>query len=100
MTMVDWDAGDYEHTAAELQPVAEHVVSLARLRAGERVVDVACGTGNAAPHAARGGARVAGLGSAPRLIGVARAGSARAGLDASFVVGDLQALPYADGEFD
>jgi len=42
--MVDWDAGRYETTAAELGPAAEVVIE----RAGDVVVDVACGTGNAA----------------------------------------------------
>lgn len=98
--MVDWGIGHYEQTAAELEPVAEHVVSLAGLRPGERVVDLATGTGNAALLAARMGAVVTGLDAAPRLIEVARERAAGEGVEASFVVGDIGVLPFADGAFD
>jgi ubiquinone/menaquinone biosynthesis C-methylase UbiE len=98
--MIDWGMGHYEHTAAELEPVAERVVSLATLRPGERVVDLATGTGNAALVAAGRGALVTGLDSAPRLIDVARGRAATARLDVSFVVGDIQALPFESRSFD
>jgi hypothetical protein len=39
--MLDWDIGHYEEMAVELEPVAEHVVSLADVQRGERVVDLA-----------------------------------------------------------
>jgi len=96
MTTIDWGAGEYERTATELLPVAEHVVSLARPQGGERVLDVACGTGNAALLAARAGASVVGLDGAGRLIEVARSRVA----GATFLVGDAHALPFTDGEFD
>jgi len=98
--MVDWSAGEYERTAAELEPAARHVVELADPAPGERVLDVACGTGNAALLAARAGARVTGVDSAERLITVARARAAAEGADAEFVVGDALALPFDDGTFD
>src|SRR4051794_3419422 len=98
--MVDWGVGEYEQTAAELEPVAEHVVALAGLQAGERVVDVACGTGNAALLAARAGAVATGIDSAARLVGVAGTRAAQARLDATFLVGDAHELPFADGAFD
>src|SRR3954462_10924744 len=98
--MVDWGVGEYEQTAAELEPVAEHVVALARLEAGERVLDVACGTGNAALLAARTGARATGVDGAPRLIEVARTRAAADGLAPAFVVGDVHQLPFGDGAFD
>jgi SAM-dependent methyltransferase len=98
--MVDWGIGRYEQTAAELEPVAEHVVSLAELRPGERVVDLATGTGNAALLAARVGAAVTGVDVAPRLIDIARERAAGEGVQASFVVGDVGALPFDDGSFD
>ena len=66
--MVDWGAGEYEQTAAELEPAARHVVALAARAPGERVLDLACGTGNAALLAAAAGARVTGLDAAPRLV--------------------------------
>src|SRR3954463_9263586 len=98
--MVDWGAGEYERTAAELEPTAREVVARAAIARGERVLDVACGTGNAALLAAAAGARVHGLDAAPRLIEVARARAAEAGLDAEFVVGDALDLPFDDGVFD
>lgn len=98
--MVDWGAGRYEETAAELEPVARNVVELAAPQPGEALVDLACGTGNAALLGARAGAEVTGLDAAPRLIDVARTRAAEEGLAAGFVVGDLQALPFEDGRFD
>jgi SAM-dependent methyltransferase len=98
--MVDWSAGEYEKTAAELEPAARRVVELAAIAPGERVLDVACGTGNAAFLAAAAGARVTGLDSAARLVDVARARAAAEGADAEFVVGDALDLPFADGAFD
>ena len=98
--MIDWGMGRYEQTAAELEPVAEHVVSLANLQPGERVVDLATATGNAALLAARMGVVATGIDAASRLIDVARGRAATAGLEASFVVGDIQSLPFDDGSFD
>ena len=98
--MIDWDIGHYEQMAVELEPVAEHMVALARIQRGERVVDLATGTGNAALLAAGTGALVTGLDTAPRLIDVARDRAVAEGVDASFVVGDIQALPFDDGSFD
>jgi SAM-dependent methyltransferase len=97
---LDWGAGEYERTARELEPAAHHVVALAGIARGERVLDLACGTGNAAIEAARAGARVTGLDAAPRLIGVAEARAAAAGVEATFVTGDAQDLPFDDGAFD
>jgi SAM-dependent methyltransferase len=96
--MFDWGVGEYERTAAELEPAARHVVALAEIAAGETVLDVACGTGNAALLAAAAGARVTGLDAAPRLIEVAR--SRPGGDGVAFVVGDALDLPFAADAFD
>src|SRR3954447_5936261 len=98
--MVDWDAGNYEATAAELAPVAEVVVDRAGIVAGEDVVDVACGTGNAALLAAARGARVVGVDGAPRLLTVARRRAAAQGLKLDWRHGDLLALPVGDCSAD
>src|SRR3954447_17323591 len=98
--MVDWSAGEYERTAAELEPAARHVVGRAAIAPGERVLDIACGTGNAALLAAAAGARVHGLDAAPRLIEGARARAAEARLDAELGVGAALTLPFEDGVFD
>jgi demethylmenaquinone methyltransferase/2-methoxy-6-polyprenyl-1,4-benzoquinol methylase len=80
----------------------------ARLQAGERVIDVACGTGDIAFEAARYGAEVVGLDVTPRMIELARAKAglaAAAGRDGGwpvphFTVGDMMALPFADATAD
>lgn len=91
--MIDWGIGRYEATASELEPAAEHVVSLAELQPGERVLDLATGTGNAALLAARAGAVVTGVDAAPRLIDVARDRAEGEALDASFVGGNSKRSP-------
>jgi SAM-dependent methyltransferase len=98
--MPDWGIGHYERFAPDLEPAAEHVVALAELKPRERVLDLGCGTGNAALLAARAGAVVTGLDPASRLLEIARERLAADGLEGSFVVGDAQALPFCDGEFD
>ena len=98
--MVDWGAGNYERTAAELEPVAELVVQQAALAPGDRVADLACGTGNAALLAAVRGARVVGVDAAPRLLEVARERARAHDLDVEFCAGDLLELPLDDGAFD
>lgn len=98
--MIDWGIGHYERTAAELAPVAELVVSFAKITPGERVLDLATGTGNAALLAAQSGAAVTGIDASPRLIDVARGRAAQARTGASFVVADLQALPFPGNMFD
>lgn len=97
---LDWGIGRYERTAEQLMPVARLAVERATPVAGERVVDVGCGTGNAALLAAERGARVTGVDPAARLLEVARADAAARGLDADFVAGDAASLPLADGEAD
>jgi SAM-dependent methyltransferase len=96
----DWGVGHYEHTAAQLLPAARVVVERAAPAPGERVVDVGCGTGNAALLAAERGARVIGVDPSPRLLEVAAEEAAARGLDATFAAGDAAGLPLADGEAD
>ena len=97
-TTCDWGVGRYEDTAARLEPAARVVVEQAAPVPGEHVLDVGCGTGNAALLTAARGARVTGVDPAPRLLEVAR-GRAH-GRDASFAVGHAGALPLGDGEAD
>ncbi len=98
--MVDWGAGKYERTAAELEPVARAVVERAAVSAGDDVVDLACGTGNAALLAAACGARVIGVDSAPRLLEVARERGQEQGVELELREGDLLALPIDDAAVD
>jgi ubiquinone/menaquinone biosynthesis C-methylase UbiE len=92
----EWGVGRYEETAEELAPAAAVAVGALGLAGGERVLDVACGTGNAALVAHRAGARVTGIDTSPRLVGVARERIP----DGHFMEADATDLPFADGEFD
>jgi SAM-dependent methyltransferase len=97
---VDWGLGHYETTAAQLLPAAEAVVAAAAPSPGERVLDVGCGTGNAALLAARRGAHVTGVDPAQRLLDVAAARAREEGLDATFALGEAAALPVPDDSAD
>lgn len=98
--MVDWGAGEYERTAAELEPVAQAVVRRAALSAGDDVVDLACGTGNAALLAAAQGARVVAIDAAPRLLEVARERARSQAMKLDLREGDLLRLPIDDATAD
>ena len=100
MSAVDWGVGRYEVTAAQIEPAARVLVDHAAPAAGERVVDVGCGTGSAALRAAARGARVTGVDPAARLLEVARAEASARGLEATFELGHAAAIPLADGEAD
>jgi SAM-dependent methyltransferase len=96
-----WAAGDYAEIARrELWPLGEHVVARIGVGPGEDVLDVACGTGNAALRAAGAGARVVALDLTPELLDTGRALAATAGLEIDWVEGDAEALPFADESFD
>jgi SAM-dependent methyltransferase len=98
--VVDWSAGSYERTAAELEPVASAVVERAAVRRGEVLVDIACGTGNAALLAAARGARAVGIDGAARLIAVARERARTDNVEVDFRHGDLLDLPIRDDAAD
>lgn len=98
--MIDWGDGAYERTAAELAPATEQTLTVAGVQPGERVLDVGCGTGNAALAAARLGAIVAGVDPAVRLVDVARARAAQDSVVLDLRVGDAAALPFQDASFD
>jgi SAM-dependent methyltransferase len=76
------------------------LVRFAAVAPGERVLDVACGTGVVALTAARMGAVAEGLDLTPALLERARQHAALAGLPVDFREGDAEALPYPDASFD
>ncbi len=97
---MDWSVGNYRQIAVELLPGAQAAIEVADPGAGEHVVDVGCGTGNAALLAAARGARVTGVDPAPRLLEIAAAEAAARGLDATFLPGEAAALPLPDASAD
>lgn len=81
-------------------PPAAQIVKHAGVRAGQRVLDVACGTGVAAVTAARLGARATGLDFTPELLERARANSQLAGVEIDWHEGDAEKLPFENETFD
>ena len=81
-------------------PAAAELVRRASPRAGQRVLDVACGTGVVAVTAARLGARVSGLDLTPELLERARENARIANVDIEWHQGDVEQLPFADGTYD
>lgn len=97
---VVWGSGPYERISEHLAIAHDHLLARVALSAGERVLDVATGTGEIAVPAAAAGAEVTGQDLAPGLIETARVRAAEAGVDVRFDVGDAERLPYADASFD
>jgi SAM-dependent methyltransferase len=97
-----WSAGDYDAMMRQegLYEAGERVVALAGIRTDETVLDVACGTGNAALPAARAGATVTGLDLTPDLLGVAQKRAEQAGLQVRWREGDAEDMPFGDASFD
>ena len=79
---------------------AGELVAFARVKAGETVLDVACGTGVVAITAARQGALVRGLDLTPELLERARMNAELARVAVEFTLGDAEALSYPDASFD
>lgn len=96
-----WSEGDFAVVAAIVMMVSEELVEALEVVPGERVLDVACGSGNAALAAARrswGG--VTGVDFVPALLARARERAAAERLEIEFVEGDAADLPFAEAEFD
>ncbi len=85
---------------AQTTPTAAQLVKFANVQSGQRVLDVACGTGVVAVTAARIGARVRALDLTPELLARAKENAALAEVEIDFVEGDAEALPFDDNEFD
>ena len=96
-----WALGDYPAVATDVIPsLGPTLVEACGITAGDRVLDVAAGSGNAALPAARTGATVVASDLTPELLDQGREAAAAEGLDLAWEVGDAEALPYDDGSFD
>lgn len=95
-----WASGDYTAVASRIVLVSELLAETADLHAGWRVLDVACGNGNATLAAARSGTTAIGVDYVPALLESARERAVTEGLDAEFRDGDAERLPFGDNEFD
>jgi SAM-dependent methyltransferase len=94
-----WASGHYDRVAREVVPaLGERLVDHLRVEAGERVLDVAAGTGNAAVPAARRGASVVASDLTPELLEIGRAEHPEADID--WQVADAEALPWPDASYD
>jgi SAM-dependent methyltransferase len=95
-----WGLGDFNVIAIGNMPVAEALVAEVSPRPGQRVLDVACGSGNVALVAARRQCDVVGIDFVDALVERARQRAAADGVTVDFRQADAQALPFADGTFD
>jgi len=97
--MIDWDADSAhfaEHWSRLAAPARHAVADALSLAAGMRVLDVGCGSGDFCALALSRGAAASGIDAAPGMIEIARERAPAAELR----VGEMQRLPYGDGEFD
>jgi ubiquinone/menaquinone biosynthesis C-methylase UbiE len=95
-----WASGDYTRIGDRLQIVGETLCEAADVRSGERVLDVAAGSGNVSLAAARRYADVTASDYVPELLEHAARRAAADGLPLQTRVADAEALPFADGQFD
>lgn len=95
-----WSAGDYDRISAGFRQEAESFVDRLSLTRGDRVLDLACGSGNLTIPAARTRASVTGFDLVPSLLDVAADWAARERLDIQLDQGTVEELPYADASFD
>ncbi len=95
-----WASGDYAIVGTTLQIVGETLAEAADVRAGERVLDVAAGNGNATLAAARRFAHVTSTDYVPALLLKGRERARAEGLSVKFQEADVEALPFDDGSFD
>ena len=94
-----WMAGDFGVVARTIADSAATFANSLPISAGDKVLDVATGTGNLAIPLARKGAIVTGVDIAPNLLVQARERAAAEKLPVTFDEGDAEQLPYASASF-
>jgi len=95
-----WASGDFAVIGTTLQIVGESLAEAIDVRAGERVLDVAAGNGNATLAAARRFAEVTSTDYVPALLEKGKARADAEGLKVAFQIADAEQLPFADESFD
>jgi SAM-dependent methyltransferase len=95
-----WASGDFAVIGTTLQSVGESLCEAVDLESGARVLDVACGNGNAALAAARRWGRVTGLDYVPALLERAAERARAERLQLQLIEGDAERLPFEDHSFD
>jgi SAM-dependent methyltransferase len=95
-----WASGDYGIIGTTLQIVGEALAEAVDLRAGERVLDVAAGNGNATLAAARRFAQVISTDYVSQLLEKGAARALAEGLEIQFKIADAEELPFDDESFD
>ncbi|MEX2553940.1 MAG: class I SAM-dependent methyltransferase [Actinomycetota bacterium] len=95
-----WGLGDYPAMAELLLPAATVLLDALDVKPGERVLDLACGTGNAAILAAHKGARVVGVDLEPALLEIAAGRAAEKDLVIEWIEVDARAAPFPPASFD
>src|ERR1700742_4704794 len=95
-----WMAGDYDRFSRYMEQGARIFYEQLDVPAGCQLLDVACGSGQLALWAARDGVKVTGVDIAPNLVQRAQARAHAEGLNARFMEGDAEALPFEDASFD
>jgi ubiquinone/menaquinone biosynthesis C-methylase UbiE len=96
-----WRLGDYHRFAREqMWEIGPVVVAACGISAGQRVLDVAAGSGNVAIRAAEAGAQVVASDITPEIFEAGRKEAEARGVEVEWVEADAQALPFGDAEFD
>jgi ubiquinone/menaquinone biosynthesis C-methylase UbiE len=96
-----WALGDYDRFAkATVWELGAVLVEGCRISAGQRVLDVAAGTGNTAIRAAQAGAKVVASDLTPENFEAGRREAEAQAVELDWVEADAEALPFGDGEFD
>jgi len=95
-----WSTGNYATIGNPLLIMGELLCEAVDVRSGQKVLDVATGSGNTALAAARCFCEATGVDYVPDLIEHARRRAQAEGLEVNFEVGDAEDLPYPDASFD
>ena len=96
-TAAHWGLADYSGLAQRLEPAADALIDAVAPKPGDRVLDVAAGTGNVAIRAAARGAQVTACDIAPRMV---QLGRERTGASVTWIEADVEDLPLPDATVD